>query len=258
MIRILILFLLLNTSLSALEYTIAISTSCPYYCPKNKNEGYIVDILRLFFKEHNHTININQTPYARLKKVIEAKNSDLGIMTSLDLRNSQALIAYKGPLGHRSTGIISREVDNLILLDFNDLKSKRILIPKGSQATLNIISAMNKINKDEFLINEVTGSSIHSRLIDLVSMNRGDVALDDYNVLKYNLKNSRNRIGMVITPTSLTGHNQISVVSRKDSPLRPLLNKKLNLFINKIRKSGVLKKILNNYGISDWGRFTSR
>lgn len=258
MSKVLFLLVLLSTSTIAKDYSLAMTPSCPYYCPNDKKEGYIIEIMRLFFKENNHSLTINQTPYPRLKKSILKGNSHFGVMTALDLRNTSGLITYNTPLGHRSTGAISREADNLIVLDFNDLKNKKILIPKGSQATVNIIKAMNKINKSDYLINEVTGSHIHSRLIDLVSLNRGDVALDDYNVLKYNLNKSKHKVGITIAPTSLTGHNTISVVTRDDSQLRPLLSSKLSLFLKKIRKSGELAKILNKYDITDWERITSR
>lgn len=258
MIRVLILLFLFSNTILAKEYTLAVSPSCPYYCPEDKKDGYILEILKLFFKDHNHSLVIKQTPYPRLKKTILSKKSSLAIMTTLDLRNSKGLIAYKTPLGHRATAAVTRSEDNIIILEFNDLKNKRILIPKGSRATRNIIKEMNRINKNDDLINEVTGSKIHSRLIDLVSLNRGDAALDDYNVLKYNLKNSTHKEGIIVTPTSLTGHNTISVVTRDDSELRPLLSSKLHLFLEKIRRSGVLGKILSKYNVTDWERVTSR
>lgn len=258
MFRILTLLLIISQSYAS-SYKLALHPSCPYYCPEDKHrDGYVVDILKSFFKYKKHELQVLKTPYPRIGSTLMKGKADFSVVSSLDSRHEEQLVSYRTQLGFRTTGALFKTSDELVILEFSDLKTKRILLAKGSRATSIISKKIELLNKSESFINEVTGSSIHSRLIELVAIGRGDVVLEDYNILKYNLANSSKRNILTLTPTSLTGHNPISIVASKNSPLRNFFEKDLRDYISSIRKSGKLKEILDRYQITDWDRFTSR
>jgi ABC-type amino acid transport substrate-binding protein len=257
-LKIVILYFILAPSF-ATTYRIAIHPSCPYFCPEDENkEGYAIDILRAYLNTKKSNLKIVQTPYARVPSLLTKGLSDIAVGSTLDSRHTSKLVAYRSQLGLRSTGALFRSREELVVLDFADLEKKRVLLAKGSRATVLITRELEKINNSKGFLNEVTGAKIHERLIELIALKRGDVALDDYNVLKYYLNLNANRNVISLTPTSLTGHNPISVVAVKGSPLKNIFQRDLIKYIDSIRRSGKLKKILDKYNISDWDRFTSR
>ncbi|WP_127717117.1 ABC transporter substrate-binding protein [Halobacteriovorax sp. HLS] len=261
MIRFLLIYLLFSPLVLSATYKVSITPSCPYYCIDSEFKGYIVEILESYFKSNKDTLKTISTPYARISDSIDKEKVDFGILTALDLRDEVNLTTIKTPLGFRSTGVISRNEDNIVVLENLDLKGKKILLPKGSRATDNIVKEMSRINQgqgSEDLINEVTGSNIHKRLIDLIAIKRGDIALDDYNVMKYNFLKSKHTSALSISPTSLTGHNPILIVTKNNSKIKVILDKQLHLHIKKMRKSGELKSILDKYNLTDWDRTSSR
>ena len=189
--RIPLIFLLLFIALSpnAKEkrtYKVALSPACPYYCTLDKNKrGYIVDLLELFFKEHKINIEFQTTPYPRLYDSLKTGVSDLALFTSLDLRNFSDFIIFDVTLGVSSAGLVSRKGTTPVILDFIDLKDKILFLAPGSKATEKIKREVSKLNTKPGLVQLITGSRIHDRLIDLVALERAEYAIDDYNVLKY-------------------------------------------------------------------------
>ena len=258
MIRAFFLFIACPLILAS-SYTVSMTPSCPYYCTESpKLKGYIVDILESFFTHKKLEFKVISTPYARVSDNILRDKSDFGVLSALDLRDDSNLSTVNTPLGFRTTGALSRKQDNIVILENLDLKNKKILLPIGSKATENIVKEMIAINKGEDLVNEITGSNVHNRLIDLIAIKRGDIALDDYNVMKYSMTFSQHVEKLTLAPTSLTGHNAILIVTKKKSKLKTILENELQNYLKKIRKSGELASILDKYSVSDWDRTSSR
>lgn len=262
--RIPLIFLLLFIALSpnAKEkrtYKVALSPACPYYCTLDKNKrGYIVDLLELFFKEHKINIEFQTTPYPRLYDSLKTGVSDLALFTSLDLRNFSDFIIFDVTLGVSSAGLVSRKGTTPVILDFIDLKDKILFLAPGSKATEKIKREVSKLNTKPGLVQLITGSRIHDRLIDLVALERAEYAIDDYNVLKYFHSRSAFKDKVVLTPTSISGYSPLKFVGVKSLPIKSLLESDLKEFIHNYRKSGKLKKLLAKYNIIDWNIVLTR
>lgn len=239
-------------------YKIAIASSCPYHCNYEDRDGYIVELLEEFFKEHKIKIEVVTVPYARLNDSLKRGVFDLAVFTSFDLRNYSDLVIYDITLGVSSAGIISRAGSNPVIIDIQDLKDKSIFLAYGSKASENLYEKLKKINTGKSSPQYITGSKIHTRLIDLVLRERAEYAIDDYNILKYVYSRSPNKDKIILTPSSISGYSPLKIASLKSLPIKGLIKKDLKKFIIQYRKSGKLKKLLAKYNIIDWNLVLTR
>lgn len=239
-------------------YKIALSSACPYYCTQGDKQGYIVDLLSLFFKKNNIQVKFETTPYSRLKDSLKRGNKDLALFASFDLRNFSELMIYDVTLGVSSAGIISQVGTNPVILDVIDLKEKTIFLVPGSMASENLFTQIDKINTNKSLIQLITGSRIHNRLIELIALGRAEYAIEDYNVLKYFYSKTEFKDKVILTPSSIFGYSPLKFVSRKGLPIEKVIKEDLKEFVEDYRKSGELKKLLKKYNIDDWNIVLTR
>ncbi len=239
-------------------YRVAVSSSCPYYCTDGDKQGYIVDILRQFFKKYNIQVKFETTPYARLKDSLKRGNKDLALFTSFDLRDFSELMIYDVTLGVSSAGIISKVGTNPVVLDVIDLKEKTIFLVPGSMASDKLYKQVDKINTNKSVIQLITGSRIHDRLINLIALGRADYAIEDYNVLRYFYSKSEYQDRLILTPSSIFGYSPLKFVSRKGLPIQKTIQENLKGFIQNYRESGKLKTLLDKYNIIDWNIVLTR
>lgn len=239
-------------------YKIAISSSCPYYCTNGDKQGYIVELLNKFFKKHSIKVKYETTPYARLEDSLKRGTKDLALFTSFDLRDFSDLMIYDVTLGVSSAGIISRVGTNPVILDIIDLKDKSIFLVPGSKASENLYGEVRKINTNKSILQLITGSRIHNRLIDLIALGRADYAIEDYNVLKYFYSKTEFQDKVLLTPSSIFGYSPLKFVSRKGLPIEKTVQDNLKEFIEDYRKSGKLNILLKKYNIIDWNIVLTR
>ncbi|ATH07375.1 hypothetical protein BIY24_05310 [Halobacteriovorax marinus] len=259
MMKLFVLFFLISSSCFAQrEYKIALSSGCPYYCTEGGKQGYIVDLLQEFFKQKKIEVKFVTTPYARLEDSVLRGDNDIALFTSFDLRNSKEFEIYDVTLGVSSAGIISKTGTDPVILDIIDLKGKSIFLMPGSKVNELLLNRINKINQGKSMVQFITGSRIHDRLIELIALGRADYAIDDYNVLKYFYSTSDFRDKTLLTPSSISGYSPIKFASKKSLPIKNLIESDLKRFINNYRKSGKLQKLLNNYNIIDWNIVLTR
>ncbi|MFM6929665.1 MAG: substrate-binding domain-containing protein, partial [Bdellovibrio sp.] len=230
---------------------IGMASHCPYLCEQGPGQwgGYVYDILKDIASDNHLKLEIIGIENRRLNKALKNKKVQYIVIPSYFVRYSPDVYIAPPKLGASYTGALFTPGVKMQIVDKESLFDKRIAFAKlGQESDLNL-------DPEEFKKSvKIEGADVADRMIKALSERRVDLALGDYNVLRYTSLR-RQQLHLEIQPTSLTGFNTLSLVSNTDDPDYANLPTLLQKWFSVNRENGKLARILKKYNLTDWVLF---
>jgi polar amino acid transport system substrate-binding protein len=247
----LIVFLKASYSQMKKELTISITESCPKMCEGKGKRGFVTDILDEVLTMKGYKVNFVAMPWARA--VISATEGSIDGIISPAKKEAPDLIYPKVEIAKQAECFYGRIDDNWKPTDAKSFINRQTIVFRGWSFEEEFKKTLGrekyKKNFNEFSIDQ----RYIDRILKMVLSKKIDsfwvepIVFDSFK--KKNRKKVENKIklqGCLLIQDLYVGLN----------PLNPKLSKKIaNDFddgIEKIRKSGRLKTILQQYDIEDW------
>ncbi|WP_081112212.1 substrate-binding domain-containing protein [Bdellovibrio bacteriovorus] len=234
-----------------LTIKIGVAPLCPYLCEQGPGVwgGYIYNILKEVATERGFYLDLESIPNTRLLSALQTRRVNY-IIVPADLVRYEDQIRVVGPkLGVNYTGAILTPGSKDSLIDEDLLRTKKVVFADmGTYAGgphLEIPAARSL---------KVTGADVADRMIKMIGDRRVEIALGDYNVLRYSLI-KKPRAELQLLPTSLTGFNSVVLVGSPRESHFGYLPEYLDAWFLRARQDGSLEKILNKYNLKDWKVF---
>lgn len=231
---------------------IGLTPICPYLCEQGPGvwSGYIFDILSEVAKANNFKLEVKAVPQDQLLAAL--KNHDVNyIAAPLSMVRFLPDLRITGPrLGMISTAALFTPGVKVRLIDKESLSDKRIVFAHvGYESELDLDPSEFKKSM------KITGRDVADRMMKMIGDRRIDLALGDYNVLRYTLLR-RQLMNLEVQPTSLSGYNSLMLVSSPKEPDFGHLPTLLDTWFEANRESGKLEKVLKKYNLKDWDIFS--
>ncbi|XGC79390.1 substrate-binding domain-containing protein [Bdellovibrio bacteriovorus] len=243
------------SKLSAKEQSVVkvgLTAICPYLCEQGPGVwgGYIHDILSEVAKVNNFKLEIKSLPQEQLLSAL--KNREVNyIVAPLSMVRFLPDLRITGPrLGMISTGALFTPGVKVRLIDKESLSDKRIVFAHvGYESELDL-------QPTEFQKSmKITGRDVADRMMKMIGDRRVDLALGDYNVLRYTLLR-RQLMTLEVQPTSLSGYNALMLVAHPKEPDFGHLPSHVDNWFETNRQGGKLEKVLKKYNLKDWDIFS--
>jgi len=239
---------------SAETIRLGIGDWCPYVCDSNKEDGkqgYVTDIAVLIFTEAGFIVNVDSMPFAR-----NIQQTSLGTQNgSVAMYRSDApgFIFPDIPLGKSSGHFFTRKgdgwyygVDNHKLLTLVD---RKIGLIKGYDYPDKDFMTFVNYNPDNVYL--AYGNNPLRHLLAFLFADKIDTLLDDPLVVTYNLQ-KMNALGQA-SESGLLGPVKDVYIGFSPGIIKSKEYARiLSKGVVRIRNTGQLNKILENYGLKDW------
>ena len=230
---------------------IGMASHCPYLCEQGPGQwgGYVYDILKDIASENKLKLEIINIGNHDLSKSLKNKKVHYIVIPSYFVRYSPDVYIAPTKLGASYTGAIFTPGVKMRIVDKESLSDKRIAFAKlGQESDLNL-------DPEEFKKSvKIEGADVADRMIKAISEHRIDLALGDYNVLRYTSLR-RQQLSLEIQPTSLTGFNTLSLVSNPEESAYANFPNLVKQWFATNRENGKLNRILKKYNLTDWNLF---
>jgi ribose transport system substrate-binding protein len=230
---------------------VGMAAHCPYLCDRGADQwsGYVFDILKDLSVKNKFKLKIVNLRNSDLTKALKDKTVDFAVMPSYLVRYQPGYHIALTKLGVSYTGALFTPGVKLRLVDKSSLETLRVAFANlGQEGDFNL-------DPEEFKKSiKLEGVEVADKVIKVIGERRVDVALGDYNVIRYTLLR-RQLLSLELQPTSLTGFNTLSLVSNAGEVAFPDLPVRLQKWFVEARKSDQLQKILTKYNLIDWVDF---
>ncbi|WP_413581487.1 substrate-binding domain-containing protein [Bdellovibrio sp. HCB288] len=221
---------------------------CPYICEKSPGvwTGYLFEILGEVSRDLGVELRLENVTTARLKQGLQNRKLDYIIAPEYLVRYMDDILVVGPQLGVNYTGALLAKANKAPqIFDRQSLVNKKIIYSDFGLQDGRIEAEFSgqKINK-------LSGSDVVERMVRIVAQKRMDVALGDYNVLRYYLLRDKGQF--TLHPTSITGFSFLVLVGLKKNPQVQVLGTGLDEWFAQSRKNSHLQEILGRYNLTDW------
>lgn len=216
---------------------------CPYICEKSPGvwTGYLFEILGEIARQQGVELRLESVPYSRLVQSLLQHKVDYIITPQYLVRYTPDVQVVGSSLGVNFTGALLPKNEELSLVDNVALKKMKIVYSDfGYEGRMDILERGNRL----------TGVDVADRMIKMMKEQRADVALGDYNVLRYELPEKD--ATLKLQPTSMTGFSFFVLAGLQKNPQVEYLGDRINEWFMSSRKNGHLESILKKYNLTDW------
>lgn len=251
----LLLLIILHSNSRAQTLNIASDIWCPYICDNKATPGILVEALNEIAKVKEITVKFEIIPLSR--SLIMASRSEIDIilavtkshLTDYKLQSSKQ---YYG--GWQNDFYISNKVD-WAPSELNDLETflnsgKTLGIIKGYEYGPHINSLKLKYASR---IHQATGDSPLTKNIEMVQRGRISALLDS----RYNIEYEMNKNNIVDLIYVRSEGSFVPLFLGFSPTTPPEVIKTIDDGLALIRHKGILKEILEKYGVSDWEKSIS-
>ncbi|UYL08252.1 substrate-binding domain-containing protein [Bdellovibrio sp. SKB1291214] len=226
---------------------------CPYICEKNPGvwTGYVFEMLKETAQEMGVELRLENVPPSRFKQGLQVRKLDYIIAPEYLVRYMDDISVVGPQLGVNYTGALLPV----------DKKAPAVIDPQSLEKSRLIyfdIALQDGRIENEFKgqkMHKLSGSDVVQRMFRIVAQKRMDVALGDYNVLRYYLLREKGQ-QFALHPTSITGFSFLVLVGLKKNPQVSLLGDGLTDWLAHARSNGRLAQILGRYNLTDWNMLT--
>ncbi|WP_413561513.1 substrate-binding domain-containing protein [Bdellovibrio sp. HCB209] len=225
---------------------------CPYICEKSPGvwTGYVFEILGEVARDLGVELRLENVVTTRLKQGLENRKLDYIIAPEYLVRYMDDIMVVGPQLGVNYTGaMLSKNTKAPNVIDRYSLEKMRIIYSDFGMQDGRIEAEFTGLK-----MNKLSGSDVVERMFRIVAQKRMDVALGDYNVLRY--YQLRDKGQFTLYPTSITGFSFLVLVGLKKNPQVHLLGDGLNEWFKQSRKNTHLQEILGRYNLTDWNMLT--
>jgi len=223
---------------------------CPYNCaPDSDKPGYMVEIAKAVFEPKGYTIDYQNLPWSRALDEVRAGRFDAAIGATPEEAPDFVLTA--SPLGMSTNVIGTRRGYGFRFTGVGSVKGHRLAAVQdyAYAPELDAWIAENAGKGDAVQL--AAGDNVTTMNIRKLLAERVDLVLEDLNVLEYSLA-AEGSAGLLELHEVASG----APLYIAFSPARPgsaTLATMLEEGVQALRRSGELKRILDRYGLKDWG-----
>ncbi|WP_413578699.1 substrate-binding domain-containing protein [Bdellovibrio sp. HCB290] len=221
---------------------------CPYICEKSPGvwTGYLFEILGEVSRSLGVELRLENVTPSRLKQGLQNRKLDYIIAPEYLVRYMDDILIVGPQLGVNYTGALLPKAKKAPqIFDPQSLANQKIIYSDFGFQDGRI---ENEFSGQK--INKLSGSDVVERMFRIVAQKRMDVALGDYNVLRYYLVRDKGQF--TLHPTSITGFSFLVLVGLKKNPQVHLLGDGLSEWFVQSRKNTHLQEILGRYNLADW------
>jgi ribose transport system substrate-binding protein len=225
---------------------------CPYICEKSPGvwTGYLFEILGEVSRDLGVELRLENVVTTRLKQGLETRKLDYIIAPEYLVRYMDDVLVVGPQLGVNYTGaLLPKDKKAPHIIDSQSLENQKIIY-----SDFGLQDGRIEAEFTGHKINKLSGSDVVERMFRIVAQKRMDVALGDYNVLRY--YQVRDKGQFTLYPTSITGFSFLVLVGLKKNPQVNLLGDGLNDWFVQSRKNSHLQEILGRYNLTDWSILT--
>lgn len=219
---------------------------------KGEWEGFLADIFKAIGKNSNIKFQFVDIPLPRQVQSLQKREVDFLILPGFMVRYLPDVSIASTALGVSFAGALTTLPEDEVIIDFEDLIGKSVLITYMGPETDNLrVGLTGKAEGTKTEIVEISGYDITERMMLMMNDQRAQVALGDYNILRYSLLKAKNK-NIRLVATSLTGFSSIVLATWKGHKDFALVDRQVKTWFQKARKNGELQKMLKKYNLEDW------
>ncbi len=253
------LLLLFVKPMNARVVKIGVEDLCPYFCKTAPQNGYIIDLIKLFFSEQKIEAEFHFVPFGRLSFLLKAGQLDYVILPEYEIRFDPDLLSFGPSLGVSFIGIARPEGPNAeeaeSLYSISDITSHRSTIPSRGHKYQNI-KVHYELEQYGHNLLVISGEKISERQLTLLTLNRAELAIGDYNIFKYLIKKNDYKRKIHLTPTSLGGFNSFRMAGPINQEKKIVtVSENMWTFFKTLRRTKQLNVFLNSYELQDWEHY---
>lgn len=221
---------------------------CPYNCaPGSEFPGYIVEIVKAIFAEHNIDVEYVKAPWSLAIKGVESGEYNAALAaTATTIPNA---VFPQEVVGYYSNDFIVLKENSWRFSGVNSLMSVKLGVIRDYIYGPTLDAYIWKSNNP--LVQVLVGANASQLNISKLQNKRIDVYLEDANVAFYEAR--KLRLDKYIQIAGSEGKPAALYVAF--SPSLPSSKKYAEMFsrgMQEMRSSGKLLYILNKYGVKDW------
>lgn len=250
-----LLLINLNSSLEAKVFNLGVERLCPYYCDDVKRPGYIIELLDAYMKKRGDELKVSYLPFIRLTEFVKLGKIDLTLLPQYEIRFDSDLKSIGPALGISYMGVITNKKLKGPFIGVGDLTPYKTIIPKRGLEYNKIKSYFRNQQKEKSLL-EITGEDSVERQFKMLQLGRVDIALGDYNIFKFQIKNQNLNSEIKLFASSIGGFHPITLVTSQNFSAQAEFEKSFTQFLAEMRTSNELSELLAKYNISDWQQLT--
>lgn len=224
---------------------------CPYNCdPTSKRPGYAVELLREIFSPFDNQVEYRISPWPRA--LDDANQGRIAAVIAANKKEvlEHQLVIGKEPIG-MARGCVFVPATNLFQYrSMRDLDRLRHVGVVGGTVYTNDFGEWLAKPSNKSKIHAVFGDDVTERRAKMMMMGRLDGIFEDHVEMMYVL-NQNGLQGQIVS----AGCQKASPLFIAFSPRYPHareLAASLDAGLQKMRKTGALKRHLDHYGLTDW------
>ncbi|WII71095.1 substrate-binding domain-containing protein [Bdellovibrio sp. 22V] len=237
---------------SRLIIKIGVAPLCPYLCEKGPGlwSGYIYDIIKDVAQKEDFEVEFESIPNSRLISSLKTRKINYVIIPADMVRYLDDIRIVGPKLGVNYTGALVSPGKKDPLIDALFIQDKKVVYADLGLDSTNIEGEGVLPSRST----KLTGADAADRMIKMIGDRRAEIALGDYNVLRYFLAR-KPMVSLQLLPTSLTGFNSLVLVSVPKEPEFGYFPRHLENWFLQSRENGTLETILRRYNLKDWKIF---
>ncbi|MBN1968627.1 MAG: transporter substrate-binding domain-containing protein [Candidatus Delongbacteria bacterium] len=245
--KFIVFFLSLVMFLQSEEIRVSADNWMPYNgTPGDKKEGFVIDVLKKIFNSEKITVTYDVKPWARAVQMGLDGEVDavIGALTS----DAEGFIFPEETIGNLANDFFVPVDSDWKYKDINSLIGKKIGIIKDYSYGEEFDKYIENNPKS---FDTVGGENAIDLNIKKLAINRIDLLIDTKVVITFRAK----ELGMLDKIKYVGDDGKLDPMYVAFSPKNPNSKKYAKMFddgVRKLRSSGELGKILEEYGLSDW------
>jgi len=248
MYKLFIIFLLFFQSTYAKQINIASIDWCPQLCPKEKKDGYIIDILKEVFKNSPYELNIKSYPWSR--SIAMTKQGQVLALLSPAKAEAPSLTYPKLEVGKQMMCFFTKKKSTWSYKGIKSLKNQIIGI--ATDTSIEELNEYVKNNKQQFQFLPYSQKYIEQSIKKLQN-DRFDTFLFTKNstIYKINALGLKNEFKIAGCVSSAS----IYMAFTSNTNFRNEVNQMIDYFdvkMKELKKTKKIEKIMNSYGLSSW------
>jgi ABC-type amino acid transport substrate-binding protein len=227
-------------------------TLCPIVCDLEKSgqQGYLLDIVSEIGKSHDFEVVYADLPKSRITSMILKGEIDFTILPIVPIQKAN-LVKTDIPVVTYRMGVMRRRD---FAFEFDGLESlKKVTWGKvAGERWRGKYHDYIEENKSSGRVSEVFGNDAYGRLTALVALQRVDVVISNFEMLRRFQRASKHSKNLVVSRTNVFGTGV--PIYAAFSPHHPASKKRARILsegLVALSQSGRLKEIFESYGVEN-------
>lgn len=233
----------------ALKVQLVANEWCPQHCKDGPLKGYVVDIVGQALQEEGIAFELSYQPWLRALREVEKGRKD-GILTPTVPGFSQFIYPEEA-VGYQEYCFYAPRATHWTFRSNADLLGQRVAFL--DESGLGAVEDYMAKNSGRIAVTRFAPGDQNyvDRIFQFLVTGRTDLVIITSDVYEFSVKNKM--IPNEFRSAGCLGKEKMGVgLSKADEKRSLLIAKALDRGIRKLRQKGLLKDILEKYGLADW------